>query len=401
MKNGWEIKTLKDLCESIRDGSHNPPKGISSSEYLMLSSQNVQNGYLEMDKVRYLSESDFIAEDSRTKAKKGDVLLTIVGTIGRTCVLDGNEGKITFQRSVAILSPKAGVDSRFLMYGLMSLNDYLNNEATGAAQKGIYLKQLSRISLSIPPLSEQQRIVAILDTEFAKIEALKANVKKNLLNAKNLFSVALKKELMPRQGWRSYSIGDLFEITDFVSNGSFASLRENVKYYNEPNYAVLVRLVDNSNGFDTSKFVYVDKHGYDFLSKSRLFGGELILCNIGATIGKSFLCPYLDAPMTIGPNVLLIRTSNNRFYNYYLQSDSFQKQLRTIITKTTLEKFNKTQFKQLNICIPPTSQQNEIVSVLDELYTKSDALQANLTRTLSLCDDLKQSLLRRAFNGEL
>lgn len=132
-----------------------------------------------------------------------------------------------------------------------------------------------------------------------------------------------------KEGWEYKSAGEVFTITDFVSNGSFASLRENVKYLDHPDYAVLIRLADYSNGFDKNNFVYVSKQSYEYLAKSKLFGGEIIMSNVGS-IGKSFLCPNLDCPMTIGPNAILIRSNNNKFFLYYFQSEDFNKKLLSI-----------------------------------------------------------------------
>ena len=118
MKQGWEYKKLGEICSLISDGSHNPPKGINHSTYRMISSQNVfdDNLLITDSNVRYITESDYLIEDKRTKLKNGVVLLTIVGTIGRSCVLKGNEGCLTLQRSVAALHPTNIIKSRFLMY---------------------------------------------------------------------------------------------------------------------------------------------------------------------------------------------------------------------------------------------------------------------------------------------
>lgn len=143
-----------------------------------------------------------------------------------------------------------------------------------------------------------------------------------------------------KEGWVYKSAGEVFTITDFVSNGSFASLRENVKYLDHPDYAVLIRLADYSNGFDKNNFVYVSKQSYEYLAKSKLFGGEIIMSNVGS-IGKSFLCPNLDCPMTIGPNAILIRSNNNKFFLYYFQSEDFNKKLLSISSRATLKNSTK------------------------------------------------------------
>ena len=92
-------------------------------------------------------------------------------------------------------------------------------------------------------------------------------------------------------------------ITDYVSNGSFASLRANVEYLDEEDYAILIRLVDNTNKF-SGPFVYINENSYNFLAKTKLYEGDIVLSNIGAT-GTIFKVPNLNKPMSLGPNVLL------------------------------------------------------------------------------------------------
>ncbi|MEE3485443.1 MAG: restriction endonuclease subunit S [Bacteroidales bacterium] len=196
-----------------------------------------------------------------------------------------------------------------------------------------------------------------------------------------------------KEGWVYKSAGEVFTITDFVSNGSFASLRENVKYLDHPDYAVLIRLADYSNGFDKNKFVYVSKQSYEYLAKSKLFGGEIIMSNVGS-IGKSFLCPNLDCPMTIGPNAILIRSNNNKFFLYYFQSEDFNKKLLSISSRATLKKFNKTNFKTLSIPVPPLPDQQRIVSYLDAEFAKIEALKANAEKQLQAAKDLFQAALK-------
>ena len=196
-----------------------------------------------------------------------------------------------------------------------------------------------------------------------------------------------------KEGWTNCKIGDICSITDFVSNGSFASLRENVKYYNSPNYAVLVRLADASNGFDKSRFVYTDEHGYNFSKKSHLHGGELIMSNVGS-VGSMFICPVMKQPMTLAPNTISITSQNNRFLYYYFLSDGFKVKLNGITSSTTLKKFNKTNFKLLEITIPSLSEQQSIVDYLDSAFAKIDTLKANAEKALNEAKALFQASLK-------
>ena len=197
-----------------------------------------------------------------------------------------------------------------------------------------------------------------------------------------------------RQVWPTKKAEELFSISDFVSNGSFASLRENVKYLDYPDYAVLVRLADFSNGFEKRRFVYVNKQSYDYLSKSTLYGGEIIMSNVGS-VGKSFICPDLGCPMTVGPNVIVIRSDYNKFFQYYFQTEAFQKQLISISSKATLLKFNKTNFKKLDIPAPPLEVQKHIVSVLDAEFEKIDLLKTHAEKSLLNAKDLFRVAIKK------
>ena len=155
---------IKDICESITDGSHNPPQGGDISEFLMISSKNIFDDHITLDEPRYLTEEQFFSENKRTNISAGDVLMTIVGTVGRAAVVPVGFTGITLQRSVAVLHPrKEKCDSRYLMYALQSKRSTFEKEAHGVAQKGIYLKQLADIDIDLPDIAEQTRVVGLLD----------------------------------------------------------------------------------------------------------------------------------------------------------------------------------------------------------------------------------------------
>ena len=155
----WVWVRLKDITASIRDGSHNPPEGISFRKFLMLSSKNITNDKISFDNPRYLSEEDFEQEDKRTDIQIDDILLTIVGSIGR-CAKVNFENKITIQRSVAVIKISSlPIFLDFLVLLLQSYNKFFEDRAKGTAQLGIYLNTLSLTLLPLPPYNEQKRIV--------------------------------------------------------------------------------------------------------------------------------------------------------------------------------------------------------------------------------------------------
>jgi len=156
---GWDKKDLGDICSKITDGSHNPPKGIKEGIFILLSSQNILNNGINTNGCRFVSEDDFIKENKRTKLSYGDILLTIVGTIGRSAIYKKQYENIIFQRSVAVLSPnKKFVNSEYLNAYIQTdfIQNVLQNKAHGVAQLGIYLKDLRKVEVLCPPLSKQE-----------------------------------------------------------------------------------------------------------------------------------------------------------------------------------------------------------------------------------------------------
>ena len=188
-------------------------------------------------------------------------------------------------------------------------------------------------------------------------------------------------------------------ITDYVANGSFANLKENVKYLDGDGYAVLVRLTDFTKNWKNS-FRYVSKHAYEFLKHSKLYPGDLIISNVGEP-GKTFFVPDLGKPMTLGPNSVLIRPDNTilstQYFKYFIDSDFGQKLVNSIVTGTTQRKFNKTSLRNLEITIPSIEKQKQIVTKLDTALAEIDK-EINVAKNKQkMVDSLKKNILAKKF----
>lgn len=207
---------------------------------------------------------------------------------------------------------------------------------------------------------------------------------------------------VPRN-WCWTQLGTYIDFaTDYVANGSFASLKQNVAYYKEENYAILVKTQDFSNSF-TEDITYTDKRGYDFLKKSVLYGGELILSNIGS-IGKVFRVPHLNKPMTLAPNSIMIKCYRETDYDllyYYFLSPFGTEQLYSITTGTAVKKFNKTDLKTICLPLPPLSEQQRIVDRIESLFAKLDEAKQKAQDALDSFETRKVAILHKAFTGEL
>ncbi len=399
MKQGWTYKQLKDVTNKISDGSHNPPKGIAYSEYPMLSSKNILFDDFNYDSPRYLSKEDFDIENKRTDISDGDVLLTIVGTVGRTCCVQNPFIPFTLQRSVAVLKPKKEIlISRFLMYALYSLSDLWENEAKGAAQKGVYLKQLAAVSIPTPPISEQERIVERLDAAFAQIDELKSNAERQLAEARALFQAALTQAMQPKPGWQEKKLSDICDVINGLWKGK------------KPPY-IKVGVIRNANftksftlRYDNIEYLDVEVRQYE---KRKLQKGDLIVEKSGGSekqpVGRAVLFEREDGEFSFSnfTSILRIKDKNtflSKFLYYFLlfiykRGDTFGMQRATTgIHNIEFEKY-------LNIGVPvlSLSEQQCVVDYLDALSKIVCDLEEISSKTAAECDTLKQALLRQIF----
>ncbi|PQB42931.1 restriction endonuclease subunit S [Enterococcus faecalis] len=185
------------------------------------------------------------------------------------------------------------------------------------------------------------------------------------------------------EDWELCKLGRIFDVhTDFVSNGSFQSLKNNVRFYNDENYAYMIRLQDASNNW-RGPWLYTDKHGFDFLKKSTVYENDILMSDRG-TIGKFFLVPKLDRPMTLSSNAVLLRSSNcnNNFIYYMLNTIDISNQIKKRTTPGVQPMISKTEFKKIITKLPVREEQKKIgdfLKKIDETFTlhqrKSDQLK--------------------------
>lgn len=301
------------------------------------------------------------------------------------------------------------VDPKFLFYSICK-RDFASMNV-GSAVPSMTVNILNDIQISYPKnIEDQRRIASILSSLDRKIEL------NNKINAdleemaqaifKNWFvdfepfkdGKFVDSELgMIPEGWKVGKITDIgCLITDYVSNGSFASLKQNVHLYETKEYAQFIRNTDlKTNTFS----VYVDKHSYDFLSKSTLYGNEIIISNVG-DVGSVHLCPKLDIPMTLGNNIIMLRP-NEKEYNYFLylwfKYFSGQALIQGIKGGSAQPKFNKTDFKNLPLLIPSF----EIIERSYWIFESMFSILSSNVKENSRLSLLRDTLLPRLISGEI
>ncbi|HGS4452140.1 restriction endonuclease subunit S [Vibrio cholerae] len=409
LPKGWVNLALGDLCSKLTDGSHNPPKAKESG-LPMLSAKNIQNGKLHFGLgSRLISEDEFIVEDKRTRISQGDVLLTIVGALGRAAVVTTPE-KFTLQRSVAVLHAPL-VSPFFLKYSFESpaFQKQVFDNAKGTAQKGIYLKKLRELSISLPSAAEQTRIVEKLDEVLAQVDTIKARLDGIPAILKrfrqSVLAAAVSGKLTDE--WRGGScfvakeytlqdlthmdIGHAFKSKEFSETGIPLLRGQNI----EPG---ALRWVD-------TKFFPEDK----LTSHRKLFieEGDIILAMDRPIVSaglKLARAKKSDLPCVLVQRVARIRTNDLAIddYIYLLLKDaSFSDYLVPNQTGSDIPHISGKQIQAYQIAIPALEEQKEIVRLVDQYFAFADTIEAQVKKAQARVDKLTQSILAKAFRGEL
>lgn len=404
----WIECSIGDLCSTISDtykGNDEYVVLVNTSDVLegkVLNHETVANKNLKGQFKKTFKRDDILYSEIRPANKRfayidfEDTSNYIAST--KLMVLRHNE-KVLPEYLFALLK------SNYVIAELQ----HLAETRSGTFPQITFSSELAPMKVFLPDKDTQIRIVSILSSIEQKID--KNNEINNNLEQQAVllfkkwfieFDNSSKNMLETRFGlipesFKLLKNGELpLVVTDYVANGSFASLKTKVTLYQEPNYAYFIRNTDLKSGtFE----VFVDEHSYNFLSKSTLYGGEIIISNVG-DVGSVFLCPKLDKPMTLGNNIIMLRPEqeNLRYYLYiwfkWLYGQSL---IRGIKGGSAQPKFNKTDFKNLPIFLPPDDlleQFHQIVKPMFELINENNTENQALTRT-------RDTILPRLMSGEL
>lgn len=232
MTEGWKKISLKDACEVFTDGNWIETKHQSSEGIRLVQTGNIGFGFYKdkADKARYISENTFI-ELKCTEILPNDLLVSrLPDPVGKSCIIPDLQTKMITGVDCTIIRTKPYLSPDFLLYYQMS-NQYLsdvNSKVTGTTRSRISRKNLGLVEISIPPLETQKQIVAVLDKAFAAIDVAKANIEKNLQNAKELFQSKLNQIFTQKgDGWEEKTLG---ESVKSISTGPFGSLLHKSDY---------------------------------------------------------------------------------------------------------------------------------------------------------------------------
>ncbi|EAK9901868.1 restriction endonuclease subunit S [Campylobacter coli] len=384
----WKINKLEKICE-ILDNKRVPisQKDRISGIYPYYGASGIVD---YIDKYIFDEELVLIGEDgAKWDAFENSAFIA--------------SGKYWVNNHAHILKPNNEIlINKFLVYFLNYSN--LEKYITGATVKKLNQQKLKQIEIPLPPLKEQERIVGILDESFAKIDESIKILEQDLLNLDELMQSALQKAFNPLkdnvkenyklpQSWEWKSLGEIGEIitgtTPSKNNPNFYGNEYPLFKPSDLNGDIIIKYAsDNLSklGFDNARNLPKDT--------------ILVVC-IGASIGKVGLSG-VNGSCNQQINAIIPNSAFTSKYLFFVcLSNYFQTILKKNASQTTLPIINKTEFSKLQIPLPPIKEQEQITSHLDELSSHVKNLKQNYQAQIKDLQELKNSLLDKAFKGNL
>jgi type I restriction enzyme, S subunit len=398
---GWSTIPLADGCSVFTDGDWVEKKDQSPSGIRLIQTGNVGDGSFKnrLSKARYISTDTF--DDLKcTEIFAGDCLVSrLPDPVGRSCIIpETGERMITAVDCSIIRFKRDTVLPEFFRYYSQS-RSYLatvDGHCTGATRRRISRKNLGKVPIPLPPLPEQERIVAILDEAFAAIATATANAEKNLANARELFESYLDSFFRsPKDSWNSLLLDAVLDrITYGFTNpmpttetGPWMVTAKNIR----------------DGGIDYANARHTSQEAYDELltDKSRPKVGDLLLTKDG-TLGRLAVVDRND--ICVNQSVAVLQKNeqvNSSFLQYLLTSPNYQELMIKDAGGTTIKHIYITRVVKMSVSLPPMKEQRALVHSFERYQAKASVLTAACQHKLELLNNLKQSLLHKAFTGEL
>ena len=381
MKAEWEVKMLGEVCykasSNVSQNQLNDEVGIYP---IFGASGKIKDvSFYHHDKP-YLS----IVKDGSGVGRltKMQAFTSVIGTL-------------------QYILPKEDIDLNYLYYSLISVD--FKKYVAGAAIPHIYFKDYQNEPFLWRPIQEQQRIVAILDEAFEQIAIARANTEKNLQNARALFESHLQIIFTPSAGERiegrceGWEFKSLKELTTILGDG----LHGTPKYSEDGDYHFINgnNLNDGLIEFkDSTKKVSLD----EFIKHKKNLTDRTILVSINGTLGN--VAFYNGEKVILGKSACYFNLKDGvekSYIRHVFSSPYFLEYAHREATGATIKNVSLKTMREFNVPLPSLKVQQKIVIKLDLLRTQTQRLESLYQRKLSALDELKKSLLHKAFAGEL
>jgi len=404
LPEGWEWKKLDDFT-TIKSGKR-VPKGCKLSDeetpypYIRVTDFS-DNESIDTSDIKYITEEIYLKIKNYT-ITDNDIYISVAGTIGKTGIIPSElNGANLTENAVKIVFDNGKYDKRYLLNFTNSITfmEQIGLATKTVAMPKLAIKRLKEVNIPLPPLQEQKRIVAKLDSLFAKIDQAITLHQQNIDEAEGFMGSVLNEVFGELEG--KYEKDNLNNLTYLITKGSTPTTYGYEFLDKGINFLKIENIINGEvNIASLDKFISEEAHQSQ---KRSILQENDVLFSIAGTIGDTAIVKKEHLPMNTNQAVALIRPKEK------LDSNFLRRVLSSSISDATVNKkrggaiknVSLTDIKAIIVPVPPLLIQQKTVTYLDQLSQKTEKLKQAQSQKMESLKALKASLLDRAFRGEL
>ncbi|OWY71989.1 hypothetical protein B7486_10095 [cyanobacterium TDX16] len=398
MKRGWELRELAAVSAINYGYTESAASEPVGPRFLRIT--DIQDDRVVWDSVPYCKID---AEDlSKYRLTSGDIVFARTGaTTGKSFLVSDPPEAVFASYLIRLRLIEKNLLPEFVAKFFQTERYWksINDGSVGSAQGGFNATKLGALTIPVPPLPEQRRIVGILDEAFEAIATAKANTEKNLQNARALFESHLNAVFTQRgEGWAETALGD---VCGFVRGPFGGSLKKSI--FVAEGYAVYEQQHAIYEQFDKVRY-FVGETKFKEMKRFELFSNDLIMSCSG-TMGRVAIVPRGIRRGIINQALLKLTPSANilsTFLRSWMESKAFQDALKQYSGGAAIQNVASVKIlKEIKVPLPSVEQQERVVATLDSIRDETQRLESIYQHKLAALEELKRSLLHQAFTGAL
>jgi restriction endonuclease S subunit len=401
-KNGlpekWEWKKLGDICDKVTKGGTPTTYGFAFVDegINFIKVENIENGKVDLKSIKTFISTEAHNYQKKSQLEENDLLFSIAGTIGETCLITKDYLPANTNQALAILRGyNKNLSPKFLTLQLNStVAQIVKSKARGGAMNNISLEDLKQIDLVVPPKIEQDAITYKIEELFSEldkgIEQLKTAQQQLKVYRQSVLKWAFEGQLIEiESNW----VVKKFKDCLLFSQGIQVDVKKQ-SLSKDSNLTRFLRIVDFTQGNETPRFI--DDPG----ERYKVDVSDVSLVRYGASTG--FVCTGLEG--AIANNLFKVTPTekiSKKFLFYFLNSLFFQNVISQKIKGAAMPAISFGLINDISIPIPTIHEQHKIVQEIDSRLSAADKLEETITDSLQQAEVLRQSILKKAFEGKL
>ena len=378
MKQGWEIKKLGEVCDIINGFAFKSNLFTDEGENILRIS-NIQNGYVDLTDIAHFNKTDYPKVNLEKYAViEDDIVVALSGATTGKFGINKSGQKLYLNQRVAICRENTPtLNHLYLLYYLRTQAKSFLESAEGVAQPNLSTEQMKQYDISVPPIEEQERIVAELDCLSGVIEKKREQLKQLDALAQSIFYQMFGDPITNEKGWEVKKLGDIA-----TSQIGITYKPENVSDNNDGT------IVLRSSNIQESTLCFDDivRVKCDIKANKYVQDGDILMCSRNGSfrlVGKVAMIANLPEPITYGAFMTIIRSPYQAYLFAFFKSPAFRSQLTTSQT-ATINQITVKMLNEIKVALPPMEPQQEFADKIEAIEKQKELIKQSITETEEL-----------------